>query len=555
LQWQPLQGSNGPSGPLTTVRAGSPPHWWVGGADGRLWHTADDGLRWRALAVHGGAAVDTLAADGDSVLVATSDGALTAAAPRAAAPKRLHRSAQGSYTRLRPLPMPGAWAAIGAQGACAWRAAPAARWRHCDVGARRLLRGLATSPDGRAWLVVGEAGLLLRSTNQGRHWQPLPVLGLDEPRDLEDVIWDAARPGFVVVGAGGLVLRSDASGRRWAVEHTAPNRYAHDLAETREGGLVASLSHRTLARSEDGGRHWVSHRFDALHDPAFLFRLHADVQRGSVVVAGGQGSVMVAPDGRHWRHASSGHGTDYLGLLPHPTEPRVLLYGTGGRVLRVDTREATWHGVALPADDPLYGGFNAAGAQVLLGAGGLLLLSADSGRSWQATRLGDAALHVGTVTPDGSAWLVAGDRGALYRATPGADGAPAHWQRIDAPVADWRVLQADAAGKALWLAGSGGHFARSIDGGLSWALQDMPTQAALRRPVFDATRQRWWMPGRDGTLLRSDDDGSSWQRVFTHTDEHLKGLWVDRGSGSLLLYGARLVHLDPAAHAEDGAGP
>lgn len=546
VHWQPLQG---PGGPLTTVRAGQAPHWWVGGGDGRLWHTADDGQRWRALAVPSGAAVDALAAHGDSALAATSDGALLHASARTARPERLHRIARGSYTRLQSLPGPGAWVATGAQGACAWRAGPAARWRSCQVGRSRLLRALAATPDGRVWVVAGEAGLLLRSTDQGRHWRALPVAGLDEPRDLEDLAWDAARASFVAVGAAGLVLRSDASGRHWTVERSAPRHYVHDVVETRAGGLVASLSHRMLARSEDGGRQWVSHRFDALHEPAFLFKLHADAQRGSLVAAGGQGSVMVAPDGRHWRHASSGHGTDYLGLLPHPDEPRVLLYGTGGRVLRVDTSQALWHAVALPAEDPLYGGFNAPGAQILLGAAGLLLLSPDSGLSWRATRLGDAALHVGTTTPDGSAWLVAGDRGALYRGTPGADGAPAHWQRISGPLADWRVLQADAAGQALWLAGSGGQFARSTDGGLSWTPQPMPTEAALRRPVFDAARQRWWMPGRDGTLLRSDDDGSSWQRVFTHTDEHLKGLWVDRDSGSLLLYGARLVHVSP------GAGP
>ncbi len=542
--WQPVQG---PAGPLTAVRAGSAPHWWVGGADGRLWHTADDGSRWRALSVRGGAAVDALAAEGDTALVATSDGTLLAASAGTGTLKRLHHSPHGSYTRLRPLPMPGAWVATGALGACAWRPAPAARWRTCHVGQRRLVRALASAPDGRAWVVAGEAGLLLRSTDQGRRWRPLPVAGLDAPRDLEDLAWDTARAGFVAVGAGGLVLRSDATGRRWTVEHSAPRHYVHDVVETREGGLVASLSHRTLARSENGGRLWVSHHFDGLHEPAYLFKLHADAQRGSLVAAGGQGSVMVAPDGRHWRHASSGHGTDYLGLLPHADEPRVLLYGTGGRVLRVDTQQASWHAVALPAEDPLYGGFNAAGMQLLLGSAGLLLDSSDAGRTWRATRLGDAALHVGTTTPDGRAWLVAGDRGAIYRATPGADGAPAHWQRIEGPLADWRVLQPDASGQALWLAGSGGHFARSTDGGLSWTLQAMPTQAALRRPVYDAARQRWWMPGRDGTLLRSDDDGRSWQRVFTHTDEHLKGVWVDSRNGSLLLYGARLVQLDPGA--------
>ena len=535
----------GPAGPLTTVRAGAQPHWWVGGADGRLWHSADDGANWRALAVPGGAAVDTLAADGEAALAATPDGRLLAASARTATLRRMHLSSNGSYTRLQRLPQPGAWVATGSLGACAWRASARGRWQGCHVGARRLVRALASAPDGRAWLAAGEAGLLLRSTDQGRHWRRVSVPGLDEARDLEDLAWDATRPGFVAVGAAGLVLRSDAEGRSWTVAHSAPRHYVHDLVETREGGLLASLSHRTLARSEDGGRRWRSHRFDALHEPAFLFGLHADTTRGSLVAAGGQGSVMVAPDGQHWRHASSGHGTDYLGLLAHPQEPRVLLYGTGGRVLRVDTQAATWHAVALPAEDPVYGAFNAPGAQVLLGAAGLVMESPDSGRIWQVQRLGDAPLHVGTATPDGRAWLVAGDQGALFRRAVDAQGQPGPWQRVEGPRADWRVLQPDAAGRALWLAGSGGRFARSTDGGLSWTETPMPTSSALRRPVYDAARQRWWMPGRDGTLLRSDDDGLSWRRVFTHTGEHLKGVWVDRASGAVVAYGARLVRIEP----------
>jgi photosystem II stability/assembly factor-like uncharacterized protein len=542
VHWEAQPGT---MGSLGTVRAGTAAQWWAGSADGRLWFTADDGALWRALRTPRGAAVEALAAERDAALVATADGSLLAASAGTATLRRVHRSTRGSFTRLQALPSPGAWAATGALGACAWRAAAAAPWRACHVGPRRLLRALASEPGGRTWMVAGEAGLLLRSTDQGQHWQPVPVSGLDEVRDLEDVAWDSAGESFVAVGAGGLVLRSDATGRHWKVEHSAPRHYVHALVQTREGGLLASLSHRTLARSEDGGRRWVSHRFDALQEPAFLFSLHADPQRGSLVAAGGQGSVMVAPDGRHWRQASSGHGTDYLGLLAHPQEPLVLLYGTGGHVLHVDSQAARWHTVALPSPDPVYGGFHAGDVQVLLGAAGLVLDSQDSGRSWQMQRLGNATLHVGTTSPDGRNWLVAGDRGALFRRRADVQGEPGAWQRVEGPAADWRVLQPDAAGRALWLAGSDGRFARSTDGGLSWTASVLPTRSALRRPVLDPVRQRWWMPGRDGTLLRSDDDGLHWQRVFTHTDEHLKGVWVDPASGAVLAYGARLVRIEP----------
>lgn len=560
-------------GVLSTVRAGAPGRWWAGDAEGRVWLSRDGGLQWQrhalgrtpqSSATESTVSIDALAVDGRLAVIATSDGRLHQVDEDTDKTQLLHRAARGSYTRIQALPAKGSWVAIGAQGACAWRAAQGA-WRACDVPPRRLLRGLASSPDGQHWVVVGEAGLLLHSQNQGRQWQTLQATGLDaaERRDLEAVTWSPAHRGFVAVGAAGLVLRSDASGRQWTVAHSAPQHYVHDIATTPGGELLAGLSYRTLARSSDGGRTWRSHRFTALQDPAFLFNVHADPHSGALVAAGGQGSLMVARDGRHWRHESLGHGRDYLGLMAHPDEPLVLLYGTGGVATRVDTAQGRWHSVKLPGREPLYGGFTSAGGDLwLVGEGGVLLHSADTGETWSRARLGGRTLRTGLAVGEGRVLLAAGDGGTLWRTLlPGSPGAPGSfatnttgsgdtsanqtWLRIATPDADWRWLQQAADGQTLWLGGSGGQLARSTDRGLTWTPQALPTTAAMRAPVYDAARQQWWMAGRDGTLLHSGDDGASWQRVPTQTQAHLKGVWVDPASGALLLHGARLVHWTP----------
>lgn len=568
LRWQAVPGA--PSGALTAVRTTvattATNHWWVGNAEGQLWHSPDGGLRWQTVwpstPLRQGTArpaIDSLASDGQQLLMATSDGRLHSVAPDHPTPRPVFSASRGSFTRLAALPQPGAWVATGALGACAWRPAAQAAWRSCQVPRNRLLRGLASSPDGRHWVVVGENGLVMHSSNQGRAWAPVPVTGADLQRHLEAVAWSAARPGFVAVGSGGLVLRGQANGQGWQVEHSAPQHYVHDVVATRPASaqapaaLLASLSYRHLARSEDGGRNWRSHRFDALQDPAFLFALHADPVSGSMVAAGGQGSVMVAPDGRHWRHESLGHGRDYLGLLALPDTPWVLLWGTGGVVLRVDSQAAQWQAVPLPAKEPVYGAFHSPGGDAwLLGQAGLVLHSGDEGQTWQAQRIGTHTLRTGLALEEGRVLLVAGDAGTLWRASlrPAAEGAPPRqtWLQVATPAADWRWLRRSADGRSLWLGGQGGQMARSDDQGLSWSAVPLPTQAALRPPVYDAARGHWWMPGRDGTLLFSADDGAHWQAVPTHTREHLKGLWVDPQTGGLLLYGARLVRWTPGTN-------
>lgn len=560
-----------PQGTFTTVVLTADGSAWVGGADGRLWQDTGSGSRWRERRLPAGdgtatPAIDALVSNGSDVLLATSDGRLLAASATAPA-GQVHRSVRGSYTHLLALPAPGGWVVTGSEGACAWRERTGSPWRDCGALPPRLLRSAASSPDNRHWVLAGEGGLLLHGRPPDRPWRSVQLPALDTHPDLEAVAWSDALHGFVAVGPAGLVLHGSADGHTWTVANEAPRQYVHDVVAPKgDSALLAALSHRTLARSDDGGRHWRSHTFTQLHEPAFLFAMHTDRRIGSVVVGGGQGAVMVAPDGEHWRTHSTGHGREHLGLLAMPDTPLVLLHGSGGQLTRVHSGLAEWHDVPLPSPDPVYGSFTGPDGRPWLVGGGLgdqgegtVQRGSRDGTRWQLQTLGQGVLRTGGPTLDGRALLLAGDRGVLFRAElPAADTATSPDDETPPPAPDWvpmvqplpgagwSWLQHDAAGQALWLGGSAGALIRSTDGGLNWQVVDVPTTASLRRPTWDAQRRAWWMPGRDGTLLRSDDDGRSWRAVFTHTREHLKGVWVDPGSGALLLYGARLVHLLPA---------
>jgi photosystem II stability/assembly factor-like uncharacterized protein len=564
-----------PHGAFTTVVLTADGSAWVGGADGRLWQDAGPGSLWRerplpSAAKTAGAAlpaIDALAVDGDGVLLATADGRLIAFSGAGSSGSLSHRSLRGSYTWLSALPTPGGWIATGSGGDCVWRETAGTPWRDCGALPQTFLRSAASSPDGLHWVLAGEGGLLLHGRPPAQPWRPVKLPTLETGPDLEAVAWSDRLRGFVAVGPGGLILHGSADGGTWTVAHEAPRHYVHDVvAPQGDSALLAALSHRTLARSDDGGRRWRTHSFTQLHEPAYLFVLHADRRIGSVVVGGGEGAVMVAPDGKHWHTHSTGHGREHLGLLALPDTPVVLLHGSGGQLMRVHSGLAEWHDVPLPSPDPVYGSFTDPDGHPWLVGGGLgdraestVNRGSRDGTRWQMQSLGPGVLRTGGPTPDGRALIVAGDRGMLFRAELPAVGTAAppddetpppapDWERVAQPMpnAGWSWLQRDAAGRALWLGGSNGALIRSTDGGLSWQAVRVPTTASLRRPTWDPGRRAWWMPGRDGTLLRSDDDGLTWRAVFTHTRDHLKGVWVDPASGALLLYGARLVRLMPA---------
>lgn len=550
------------AGTLRHLAASEGGTWWVA-ADHALWQRPAGGAAWQPVTLpwlrggagHAAAAIDAIAADAEGLIVATTDGRLHELGADGTPRRAPHRSQAGAFTRLRTAGSTGSWMALGNAGACAWRAHTHAPWRACTVPTRGSLLGGAASPDGQHWLVVHEAGLLLHSTDRGRRWKPLRG-GVPEPEPglIEAVAWSPAAGGFVAVGAGGLLLHGGSQGLQWRVVQGALRHYVHDLVATRRG-LLAATSYRTLARSGDGGRSWRSQRFDALEDPAFLHALHAQADSGAVVVAGGQGSALVAPDGEHWAAHSSGHGRDHLGLIAEPARHSVLLYGTGGTVTRVEPETATVRTERLPTAAPLYAAFHGpGGAPWLLGGGpgdgGVVVLRDALSGTWQLHRPAEQRLRAGVVAADRQTVLLAGDGGTVLRATQGpwSGAASANWQRVPTPWPEvhwgWIV---DAGHGALWLGGTGGALARSTDNGQSWQAVPLPTTAALRPPSHDARRGTWWLPGRDGTLLRSDDGGLSWQPVATQTRAHLKGVHINPEDGSVLAYGARLLRLEQEA--------
>lgn len=542
--WTPLAS---PAATLARVRAAGGGRWWLADDGRRVWQAEADGDRWQPLPP-APATIDTLTDDGGRPLLALADGRLlTLAAGGPVRWQAVHRAPRGSYLRIAALGPADTTVATGTLGACAWRPAPAARWQDCSVPARRIVRRVVVHPADGSWWAVGENGLLLTRRHAGDRWRdaaPPAARG----RHLEDIAWDGERRRFVAVGAGGLIL-VQAEGGVWQVEHEGVPHYVHALIEAPGGGLLAAQSHRTLGRSADGGAGWRHHRFEQLHEPAYLFWLHADPVHGSVVVGGGQGAMLVAPDGRHWHHTSRGHGSDHLGGVAHALVPIVVLHGSGGEVLRVHGPSAQWQRVRLPRPHALFASAaHPQGRLFLFGDAGTVLHSEDAGEHWAVAPVpGDPALRVAAVAPGGGALLTAGAGGVIHRAELDADARPGPWSAVALPVsARWHFLVRSASG-ALWLGGSEGRLLRSEDGGQHWSPVDTGGTATLRTPTHDPTRQRWWMPTREGGLLRSDDDGRHWHAVPTGTREPLKGVWVDPESGHPLLFGARVVQLSPAA--------
>ncbi len=301
---------------LASVFFLDPMRGWAVGDRGVIWQTLDGGRHWRLQHVeaecrlesihfgderHGwiaGGWTEPFTGVSRGVLLRTSDGGKHWHPERTDALPRLHRVKFFDATRGAaigdPSPMYPSGVFITDDGGRSWTPLPAEkprRWvcgdfldptlgalagenatlatvRHRSIvgstSPNAGLRGLAAlslNADGRGWL-VGEGGLVFRTTNLGQYWQ-LPTAELpDEVRRGFD--WSAlAQHGshvWIVGSPGSRVLHSADGGQSWTAQDTGQSLPLRDVTfvDDQHGSAVGALG--TILTTSDGGLSWQRSR-------------------------------------------------------------------------------------------------------------------------------------------------------------------------------------------------------------------------------------------------------------------------------------------------------
>lgn len=202
-----------------------------------------------------------------------------------------------------------------------------------------------------------------------------------------------AGPRLVAVGDHGVILLSDDAGHQWRQAQTVPFDgllTSVSFADERHGWAVGHAG--VILHTEDGGQTWQLQRSDTAVDRP-LFAVHFfDAQHG--VAVGLWSLVLVTEDGgKTWA-------------------PQTLTPPEGAR----------------KADLNLLSLFvNGKGELFAAAEKGMVLRSADQGRTWTYLTTGyQGSFWAGTALADGTL-VVGGLRGSLYRS--GDDGRT--WQRLD----------------------------------------------------------------------------------------------------------------------------
>jgi photosystem II stability/assembly factor-like uncharacterized protein len=157
-----------------------------------------------------------------------------------------------------------------------------------EVGQDALL-GITVLKNGH-FVVCGAFGLYLVSEDLGRTWRRESVIAEDFERHLSRVI--EARQAMFLVGETGVMARSTDGGKKWILLKSPYAGSYFGILETGSGALLAFGMRGNVYRSTDQGETWAKMPFDSKS----TLNGGSISTDGRVVLAGNNGLIAVSAD-------------------------------------------------------------------------------------------------------------------------------------------------------------------------------------------------------------------------------------------------------------------
>jgi photosystem II stability/assembly factor-like uncharacterized protein len=269
----------------------------------------------------------------------------------------------------------------------------------------------AIARDGAQLVVVGGAGVVLVSPDNGQNWQRLEL---------------PSRPALIDVTrcANGQYIALDAGRRLWIADASATNWRPQDIA-TAEAVMALSCDEQnriwvvggfsTILSSEDDGASWSEFSFgDDMQLTSVQF---VDVDTGYVV--GEFGVVLKTMDGgANWEQAADLPGEFYPQAAHFVDAQRGWAVGLNGAILHTSDGGDSWGSQDSGVSIPLYGITGMGERLFAVGENGVILRYRAG--VWQALPHENNVLsYLRGVNTDGDSLLVAGGNGILFTVATG----------------------------------------------------------------------------------------------------------------------------------------
>jgi photosystem II stability/assembly factor-like uncharacterized protein len=247
----------------------------------------------------------------------------------------------------------------------------------------RDLYSIRFTPDGKTGWIVGEDGLILKTSDGGDTWTPQDS---GNPNSLFKVaIIDANN--VVAVGDNGAIVRTTDGGAHWSTIKSPKDVTLFDVTFTdpQNGWSVGEFS--CIFKTIDGGQTWTLNYGGNTTDFSvgpFLTIAFTDPQHG--LASGLAGDTVVTSDGgKTWTAKELPDQVGTYAVAIDPATNKVWLGGTGGKMFD-QTGNGPWQAAERTSFHDLTDIAFAGNSGVAVGLNGTILLTQDAGEQWQAVQ-------------------------------------------------------------------------------------------------------------------------------------------------------------------------
>lgn len=318
------------------------------------------------------------------------------------------------------------WIAYGRGGLLAHKVNNDKQWNTIFPQADVYWRNGLVTTQG-SWILAGELGLILRSTNKGADWQQVFVNYSDPntPPTFRALIQEPLQQALIAAGPTGTIIRSQDDGLSWQTVYYSifaeGEAFTELLIEPNTRHLVAIEAWGRHRLSRDGGNTWQAVATKNQHE--FWSGAVLDRNGTSVMIMAGQAGAVARSDdaGLTWNVITAADNVDWFGGYADSRDQQLFLLGAKGKLNRSHDGGKSWQplmtGVATDLRRML--AHSPTGNLLAFGAEGVILLSQDQGANWQQVNAGvSGELRDGKIDTDGRIFLV-GEEGALISSIDG----------------------------------------------------------------------------------------------------------------------------------------
>lgn len=341
--------------------------------------------------------------------------------------------------------------------------------------------------DENTGFAVGLGGTIIKSTDGGQNWEAKQS-GISA--NLNHIFFLNSNIGFAV-GQGRTLLHTYDNGETWVVNsinvlnNSKANLKKIYFEDEKNGWTIAAANDTSwILHTNDGGVNWaIDHIIKGeLHDISFY--------NGKGIVTGKRADeIYYTEDGVNWVKSSE----------PLNWDPNLYPKKSDVRVIFMNANVVYAAGWGFPGQPTIY------------------LKSTDGGITWEyiaqdeENRTYDNLYGI-YFKDEFNGIAVGGDNTTGVLVTKTIDSGVI-WKKVEAILGGY-AKSIFGKGDTLWICGTGGLIASSVDFGLTWNSHTLPN--VILGAIDFTSKNIAYAGGKNGVLFKTEDGGANWSSSFLY---------------------------------------